>query len=434
MIKTLPKFALLFAMFAFHEAGAQGYSGWAHHRNITLNTSATGADVSGNVDKFPVGINLSAANFDFSQAKDDGSDLRFSTAAGAVLPYQIESWDKAAQTAAVWVKVDVKGNDASQAVSMHWGNPGATSESDGTKVFDKADGWVSAWHLAEKGNADEAGYKDATANAKHGKGMHMTPETTVPGRVGPAANLSHAAAQYVLIPGSEGGVYTLNTSATYSIWINTKSQAVEYQAMFAKGEGGFRIHYFGIATWDSHKGKAIVETCLDPGDQCTPPKNNPPMDVKPGLWWHLALVHSAGKQMLYINGKLMETIGSGNVSSGSEPVTIGNNEKTAGGNERKRTHDGIVDEARILSIGKDANWMKLDYESQRADSKLLKFEGVSGVFQSRIIPASLRPEKALRIYDLQGRLLTSFGAEAGRSAEGIYFLRAVDLQSSTKEP
>lgn len=45
---------------------------------LYLNTSPTGADVAGTVTNFPVLVRLRANNFDFSLAKADGSDLRFS--------------------------------------------------------------------------------------------------------------------------------------------------------------------------------------------------------------------------------------------------------------------------------------------------------------------------------------------------------------------
>src|SRR6185436_10358801 len=170
-------------------------------KKIGMNTSSSGANVSGEVKNFPVPINLTEASFDFSKAKSDGSDLRFSSSTGTPLPYQIESWDAAAKKAAVWVKTDVKGNDASQYFTMHWGNPGATSESDSSKVFAKADGWLGAWHLAEKGSTTAGGYKDASGQAD-GKGVNISGDATAPGRVGPAVNLARANKEYVLIPGS----------------------------------------------------------------------------------------------------------------------------------------------------------------------------------------------------------------------------------------
>jgi biopolymer transport protein ExbB len=75
-------FYSVLVLLSLAEARAQGYAAWQHHRNITLNTSSTGAGVTANVDKFPVAINLNSGNFDFSQAKADGSDLRFSKTDG----------------------------------------------------------------------------------------------------------------------------------------------------------------------------------------------------------------------------------------------------------------------------------------------------------------------------------------------------------------
>jgi hypothetical protein len=41
---------------------------------------------------YPVPVQLNKDNFDFSQARDDGGDLRFATADGKLLPYEIELW------------------------------------------------------------------------------------------------------------------------------------------------------------------------------------------------------------------------------------------------------------------------------------------------------------------------------------------------------
>ena len=38
--------------------------------------------------------------------------------------------------------------------------------------------------------------------------------------------------------------------------------------------------------------------------------------------------------------------------------------------------DGSLDEARILNVVKDADWAKLEYESQREGQKLVTFEGM----------------------------------------------------------
>ena len=65
----------------------------------------------------------------------DGADIRFDDAAGKPLPYEIEKWDAGAKQAALWVRTDVKGNNATQSITLKWGNPEASTESNGAAVF-----------------------------------------------------------------------------------------------------------------------------------------------------------------------------------------------------------------------------------------------------------------------------------------------------------
>ena len=101
-------------------------SQWKFSRRIYLNTSSTGADIAGMVTNFPVLLRLRANSFDFSQAKRDGGDIRFTSSSGIPLPYEIERWDSIGREAEEWVRVDtVQGNNDSQFIIMYWGNPDA---------------------------------------------------------------------------------------------------------------------------------------------------------------------------------------------------------------------------------------------------------------------------------------------------------------------
>ncbi|WP_394621157.1 DUF2341 domain-containing protein [Lentzea sp. JNUCC 0626] len=160
--RTLTLSATLLAGILAPTAASEAQAGWAHQRKITIDTTAQGAHVSGDVKGFPLPVRLDATNFDFAQAKPGGADLRFDDAAGRPLSYEIEKWDAAAKQAAIWVRADVRGN-ATQTVTLKWGNPEASSESDGAKVFPRADGWITAHHLDEKGAAN--GYRDSAATS-----------------------------------------------------------------------------------------------------------------------------------------------------------------------------------------------------------------------------------------------------------------------------
>ena len=89
------------------------YQAWKHSGSIYLLTTPEGAnlDASASVDDFPLLVRLHKDFFNFSQAKAKGEDIRFSTADGKPLAYEIDEWDPASGTAAIWVRIPhIKGN------------------------------------------------------------------------------------------------------------------------------------------------------------------------------------------------------------------------------------------------------------------------------------------------------------------------------------
>ena len=335
---------------------------------VKLDTTATGANVSGDVPKYPVAIVLGATTFDFAQAKPKGEDLRFSTMDGAPLPHAIELWDATAKIAAVWVKVDVKGA-STQMIKMSWGDSGASDGSNSAAVFDTKDGFLGVWHLSEPASTTMGGYKDATGNAADGTGVSLDATSSDQGRVGRATSLLNGKKQYIQIDGDKNQLFDVYEKMTYSIWAKPKSHTVSYQCMFSKGETGFRLHFYGEAGWNG--GKNITEMCAEEvggGDFC--PVNHKGVDVAANKWFLLTGVQDKPKGTYYINGvqEATSTDGAAWTSGPMKAVMIGNNASML-----TRAFDGVLDEARILGVVKDANWIKLDYESQREGQKFLTF-------------------------------------------------------------
>jgi hypothetical protein len=66
---------------------------WQKRRDVLLDTTPAGAGIATNLENYPVPIRLDKINFDFAQAKPDGSDLRFAKADGPLLAHEIELWD-----------------------------------------------------------------------------------------------------------------------------------------------------------------------------------------------------------------------------------------------------------------------------------------------------------------------------------------------------
>ena len=333
---------------------------------IKLDTTAAGAAVMGDVLKYPVAIVLDATNFDFATAKAKGEDIRFATMEGTALPFEIEFWDATAKLAALWVKVDVKGN-ATQTIKMTWGDPNAASASNGKAVFPKEDGYLGAWHLSEPGSMTADGYKDSSGNEAHATGVMRMPASGE-GRIGKALVLDNAGAMKHWAEISAAKTVLDPRNMTYSIWVNAKSHNVEYQAMFTKGERDFRIHYFGKAEY--YGNRHLTESCLESSvsnDVC--PVSRQGADVKPGTgWYHLLAIHKHPETMYFVNGKQEALLRAPEAWKTDPPakVMIGNNSSNLG-----RAFDGSLDEARLMVVAKDANWAKLEYESQKMGQKFV---------------------------------------------------------------
>lgn len=411
--------ALAIAALGASTPEAQSMDAWKYHKEIKLNTSSSGANVAGKVDGFPVAVRLKAPALDFAQAKEDGSDLRFTKPDGSPLPFEIEYWDHAGQSATAWVKVDVAGNSASQALVMHWGNPAATSASDGKAVFDTAAGFLGVWHLSESGGTGADGYRDATANQAHGTGVNTKPAHVVEGAVGRAHKNVHAEKTWIKVDGPKKDLFNPKTpSWTVSIWTNIASwPGGTYHNMISKGDASWTLQRVG--------GEKTFEHCTGASPYHICAVTTAPTD--PGGWHQLTAVWVKESYLeLFYDGKATDKTtwkGGGtnwsNWKVGQDPVGIGNQGRTNGA-EVQRWWDGALDEARVMTGTRSPDWIRLDYESQKPGSNFLTFGTASTGFIRRTGPDHLAPAKARPIrHDLQGRRI----APAGNTAGSIFFWR-----------
>jgi hypothetical protein len=114
---------------------------WNHRVPVTVNNYGGIA-----LTDFQVHVILDGS-FDFSQARSDGSDVRFTTDSGiTLLPFWVESWDPANWSASLWVKVP-----AIPAVGtnlyLYYGNQDAPRVSNGDSTFEFFDDFESTVSL-----------------------------------------------------------------------------------------------------------------------------------------------------------------------------------------------------------------------------------------------------------------------------------------------
>jgi len=106
---------------------------WHYRRSVII------SNTGGSLPYYQILVKLDSGNFDFNQAKLDGSDVRLTHSDGTTdLRYWIESWDSANQQAFLWVRVPSLAN-GDTTIYLYYNNPEAVSTSSGTTTFDLFD-------------------------------------------------------------------------------------------------------------------------------------------------------------------------------------------------------------------------------------------------------------------------------------------------------
>ncbi len=314
----------------------QAYDTWAHSGSFFISTTPHGANITAGPAEtdFPLLVRFNSSNFNFAEAESDGRDLRFTTAAGANLKYQIEQWDAVNGVAAVWVKIPSIAANARQELIMYWGKSGVVSQSSGASVFNTANGYVSVMHLNET-VADSVGTLTPT-----NVGTTVTHSLIGKGRTFVAGNGVNCG----------DGLTTLPSGNT----------AHSTQAWFRSDTSGFDI--FDWAREDA--GKKVQIRLVSP-PQIVIDGNFAGVTgvaiLSTSQWHHVVNTYTPGNpgvSRIYIDGQLDA---SGSATVDITPPSI----MRLGGWYNNYSFVGEMDEARLSKFTRSANWIKMEYESQK---------------------------------------------------------------------
>jgi PKD repeat protein len=357
--------ALIFALlFVANVVEADDYSTWTYSAAITLNTTASGANVANNVTNFPVLIRLNPGNFSgFANTLAGGADIRFAKKDGTHLAYQIERWVDGASnndTAEIWVKLDtVYGNNSTQSIKLFWGKSSAGDSSSGSAVFDTANGFQAAWHLGEPGTGNTI---DATINNYTGTANGTTRPVDTIGIIGRAKKFD-GAASYFDVTGSASGKLNFPQGGPYTIsaWVYTNVANGAYHDFVAKGDHQYSVDISNSNNWQITEFKDNVGWVAAGSAAAA------------GAWQYFAGVRNGTGISLYVNGV---HVADSNFAYASVlpristfDVTIGWNLDSAGfgsGGAGSHFFNGRVDELILANMVRSADWIKLCYENQKA--------------------------------------------------------------------
>lgn len=191
---------------------AEGWwnEGWQYRKKIGFNTTPTGADIQENLSDVPVLIRLHSGNFNFTNAKADGGDIRFVAADDAtLLKHHIEKYDTLDEIALIWVKAPrIAGGSDQGFIRMYYGNENAIGGQDAGGTFGMSR--VVAYHLGEV----EGPPRDATANDNHA--AEFSGGQGLPGVIGNGVALNGAGDRIVI---AEAPSLDFSSGFSLSAWV-----------------------------------------------------------------------------------------------------------------------------------------------------------------------------------------------------------------------
>jgi hypothetical protein len=366
---------------------------WTGHKNVLVNTSGVqgGAGVAANVADFPVLVRLTPNDSAiFLQAKAGGADLRFSTPNNLTrLSHQIESWNATSRTAAIWVRMDtVYGNTNGQYFRMHWGNAGAADSSSGPQVFRTTQGFQAVWHMNGAGDASDE--SDATANAF--TGSQANSPFAVAGTIAGARQFTGS--QYFNTTGTESGPlnFAYNSYFTISAWINPVELAAhgvivsKHDRQYAmKLDANNNLEFFEFG---SGIGWNAVNAFADQG-----------------TWRHAVGIQRGFDAELYLDGVRVDfgIVSTASTNNRQEAIQVVIGAEPTSATAFRRYFIGVLDELRMANTARSAEWVKLEYENQKAGATMVQLLDT--------VPVSISPKL----------LATEAGFTAKASGNGLVF-------------
>ncbi len=320
------------------------WQAWQHSGSLWILTTADGVELPEGVrvEQFPLLVRLHRDLFDFSQAAADGADLRFATASGESLRYQIEHWDAKSGYASIWVRIPEIRGAARQELRMYWGNPAAKSESDGTAVFNEANGYRGVWHMHDAVRDDTGAISSSD-----------TGTTGVAGVIGGARHFDEGR-------GVSGGeeIATLPMGAedhSTELWV--RAERMNSTLIGWGNEQG--------------QGKVVMQFRSPPHIRMDCYFSGGNVDGKqrlvPGEWTQVVHTYRRGEARLYINGVLdAENLDRGSPLNIRVPARL-----YLGGWYNNYDFQGDLDEVRVSSVVRSPEWVRLQYENQKPGQLLV---------------------------------------------------------------
>lgn len=313
------------------ENGGWWNKDWSYRRAVTVDTSPSGGNIGGAVGRAVVLVRLHSGDFTFTDAAQNGSDIRFVDSDNKTpLPFQIEKYDATNGLATIWVSVANLNGGEKRVVWLYFGNKNAPAGSDAKATFDPD--YMAVYHFNDALGQPSS---DSTANLNGAK----TPPPGIDegGVIGQSGRFLGQAPMEIAASGSL--VMPAGAPFTFSAWVKPNQLAGDAVLL---SRGAFTIGLHNGVPFARAGGAAVSgKTALKQGD-----------------WSHVSFVADGKALHLYING-IEDGVGAGAMPAIDGSILIG------------QGFTGELDEVRLSHTARPANMILAMAQAEGQGGKLV---------------------------------------------------------------
>ncbi|UCF60250.1 MAG: DUF2341 domain-containing protein, partial [Anaerolineaceae bacterium] len=334
---------------------------WSYRKKLTIDNTKVPADQT----NFPVLVNL-ASDSDLAakaqNAPTAGYDILFTSSNGtSKLSHEIEDFDDSTGELVAWVELSNLSSSTDTEFYMYYGNASAGNQQDVPGTW--SNNFDAVYHLHDD-------FADSSGN--HAAGTNNGSSDITDGLAADAQNFN-GSSQYIDTNFSSN--YGSSTSFTWSGWFRPTGVNGSDDIMGIEDRGGGDNSEIRLAIRDdvAPSGEAdSYDVWIRPDSGTSYSATLTVTDPEDGNWHYAVLQRDGSTGRLYYDGSEVDNdvVGTGGLNF---PVTllIGAQWQTDSSGQRNY-FDGDLDEIRISTEARTANWIQTEYNNLSSPSTFYK--------------------------------------------------------------
>jgi biopolymer transport protein ExbB len=332
-------------------AGTWWNQDWNFRKEISVDLSASGANLTGSAADVPVLVRLHLGNFGyFGDTKPDGSDLRFIAADDKTpLKFHVERYDATNNLAFVWVKVPRVAGAAVEKIYLYYGNTKAPAAADAPGTYDANQ--VLVYHFSGDGSGGGGAPQDATAYANNASTAATTNAASLIG-----AGASFAGSAAISVPATASLRLVPAKGLTLSTWV--RIEGPQSNASLLELTDQTRALTLGIDGL-----RVFVRARANAQDVASAQTSD---ILAAGQWHHVALTVGGGRLLLYVDGVEL-------AATPAELGEIGGTLSIGGAAAGANFLTGEIDEVEVSNVARNPTWLQVAARGQGVESALVAY-------------------------------------------------------------